>query len=283
MKATLGSLLGKIPRPTPAMAVALLALLIACSGAAFAAIPSLPDGTITACYDQKTGMLRVIDTGQTCTSKEKQLAWKDGINGKVAESDKLDNKDSTEFLTQEKLDAEAANRQAADSTLQGNIDAEAAARTDADNQLRSDLKEADQAPNESGDPVDWSKLKGVPEGFADGEDAVGSSDPNAGLSGYEIVESSSPYDTFGLKGAQTECTSGKEVIGGGGAYSSTADGLQASGDDNIAIQWSRPFTLPGPNGQSGYTVMAGDVSTGESSPRSWRAIAWAICADVTSP
>jgi hypothetical protein len=101
MKAILAGFLGKIPIPTPAMVVALLALLIAASGAAVAAIPS--NGTITACYVKSNGALRVIDTGQTCTSKETQLTWKDGSmllgkNEMAADSDKLDNKDSTEFL-----------------------------------------------------------------------------------------------------------------------------------------------------------------------------------------
>jgi Phage Tail Collar Domain len=80
------------------MVVALLALLIACSGAAFAAIPS-SSGTITTCYDKGNGTLRVIDpdAGQACHSTETQLSWKDGIHGKVAESDKLDGLDSSEF------------------------------------------------------------------------------------------------------------------------------------------------------------------------------------------
>jgi len=90
------------------MGVALLALLIAASGAAVAAIPS--NGTITACRDNKTGVLRIVDTAdmlQVCTGKETRLVWEDGITGKVANSDKLDNKDSTEFL--------GANQKAADS------------------------------------------------------------------------------------------------------------------------------------------------------------------------
>ena len=82
------------------MAVALLALLIACSGAAVAAGSfTASDGTITACRDNRTGVLRVIQSGQSCTaSKETTITWKDGITGKVADSDKLDNKDSTDFV-----------------------------------------------------------------------------------------------------------------------------------------------------------------------------------------
>jgi hypothetical protein len=97
MSTFLGGVLGKVPRPSPAMVVALFALLIAASGAAFAAIPS-SSGTITTCYAQN-GSLRVIDTeaGQTCRSAETQLSWKDGITGKVADSNKLDGMDSSKF------------------------------------------------------------------------------------------------------------------------------------------------------------------------------------------
>jgi hypothetical protein len=98
MKAILGGILGRIPIPSPAMVVALVALLIAASGAAVAAIPS-SDGTINACRDTRTGTLRVINAegGQRCTTKETQLAWKDGITAKVADSEKLDGRDSTDF------------------------------------------------------------------------------------------------------------------------------------------------------------------------------------------
>jgi hypothetical protein len=98
MRATLGGFLGKIPRPSPAMVVALLALLIAASGAAMAAGSfTASDGTITACRDNRSGVLRVIQSNQTCTSKETTITWKDGITGKVADSDLLDGKNSTDF------------------------------------------------------------------------------------------------------------------------------------------------------------------------------------------
>jgi hypothetical protein len=62
-------------------------------------IPS-SDGTITACRNNQSGALRIIDAeaGQTCKASETQLTWKDGIHGKVADSDKLDGLDSTNFL-----------------------------------------------------------------------------------------------------------------------------------------------------------------------------------------
>jgi hypothetical protein len=86
----------------------------------------------------------------------------------------LDGKKAEHFATQNGLDNEVASRTAADTTLQNNINAETRARGNADNQIRSDLKDPGTI-NQPINPVDWTKLKGVPAGFADGEDAVGSS------------------------------------------------------------------------------------------------------------
>src|SRR5215218_7591837 len=129
----LGGVLGKVPRLSPAMVVALVALLIAASGAAIADIPSRWDGVITACRDNKTAVLRVIDAegGQTCTSKERELAWRDGFTGQVADSlhadqadnatnaanaDKLDNKDSTDFYAAGSKVADSEKLDGVDST-----------------------------------------------------------------------------------------------------------------------------------------------------------------------
>ena len=69
-------------------------------------IPS-SDGTITACRHNQSGALRIIDAeaGQTCKASETQLTWKDGIHGKVADSDKLDGLDSTNLLPDGDLQA----------------------------------------------------------------------------------------------------------------------------------------------------------------------------------
>ena len=122
------------------MVVALVALLIAASGAAIADIPSLSEGNegiITACRDNRSGVLRVIDAegGQTCSSKETEIAWQDGFTGKVADSELLDGYDSEDFYAagskvadSEKLDGQdstaflGANQKAADSDKLDGVD-----------------------------------------------------------------------------------------------------------------------------------------------------------------
>jgi Collagen triple helix repeat (20 copies) len=63
-------------RVATAVVVAVAALAV--GGIAYATIPAA-DGTISGCYDTKTGALRVYDTGSTkipgCSSKEAALTW----------------------------------------------------------------------------------------------------------------------------------------------------------------------------------------------------------------
>jgi hypothetical protein len=48
-------------RPSPALVVAFLALLVSVSGVAYAAIPA-KDGDVHACYDKKGGAIELVDT-----------------------------------------------------------------------------------------------------------------------------------------------------------------------------------------------------------------------------
>jgi hypothetical protein len=191
MRTILGGFLGKIPRPTPAMVVALLALLIACSGAAVAAIPS-SDGTITACRDNRSGALRVIDAAsQTCTSKETQLTWINGLPGSTvdkaanaANADKLDNKDSTEFL--------GKTEKASDSALFDGKDPSAF--------LGADQKATDA---EKLDGLDSTQL---PHGFYQVEETFTRASPANGFAAGVVL-----------------CDEGDKVVGGGyGALDSTS-------------------------------------------------------------
>lgn len=51
----------RLHRPSPALAVAFLALIVALSGVAFAAVPAR-DGDVHFCYAKRTGALEVVDT-----------------------------------------------------------------------------------------------------------------------------------------------------------------------------------------------------------------------------
>jgi hypothetical protein len=66
-------------RPSPAVAAAAIALLVAVSGVAVASIPD-GGGVVHACSQKKGGGLRVIDTAKRgfagkCRSTEKALSW----------------------------------------------------------------------------------------------------------------------------------------------------------------------------------------------------------------
>jgi hypothetical protein len=61
-------------RPSPAMVVAVAALLVAVGGVAFAAIPD-SQGVIHACYQKTTGALRVVDSAGNCRRSETPIEW----------------------------------------------------------------------------------------------------------------------------------------------------------------------------------------------------------------
>lgn len=74
MSVTLSSLRG-LPRRTAVIGGAAATSLVLIAAAAVAAIPSA-EGTISACYDLKLGIVRVIDAPtQKCTKFEKAISW----------------------------------------------------------------------------------------------------------------------------------------------------------------------------------------------------------------
>ncbi len=64
----------RIGRPSPALVVAIVALIVAIAGVGVAAIPSRT-GVITGCFNSKSGVLRVIDEKKKCRKGEKRIAW----------------------------------------------------------------------------------------------------------------------------------------------------------------------------------------------------------------
>src|SRR3954471_21443786 len=68
----------RVPRPSPAMIVAIAALVLAAGGFAVAAIPSA-DGTIHGCYKKDGGALRVVKGAGGCKAGERALSWNRGV------------------------------------------------------------------------------------------------------------------------------------------------------------------------------------------------------------
>jgi hypothetical protein len=77
--------------------ITVIALVIT-SGIAYAAFPT-GGGNLRACANNSTGVLRLLNTGQTCTAKETaiRIASADGT-GRVADAQMLDGKDSAAFV-----------------------------------------------------------------------------------------------------------------------------------------------------------------------------------------
>lgn len=81
---------------SPALIVAVIALVIALGGVATGAMLA-SDGSISACQDTRNGSLRVVDSGQQCRPNETPLTIASMADGKVANSDQLDGRDSTAY------------------------------------------------------------------------------------------------------------------------------------------------------------------------------------------
>jgi len=67
-------LITRLSRLSPGTAVAVVAIVVAVGGIAYASIPA-GDGTITACYGRSNGDLRIVDTSQACRPNEQSISW----------------------------------------------------------------------------------------------------------------------------------------------------------------------------------------------------------------
>jgi hypothetical protein len=68
-------------RPSPALIVSFLALAVATSGFAMAAIPD-STGVFHACYKKKKGTLRLVSSSRKCRKSERAVSWNQkGLTG----------------------------------------------------------------------------------------------------------------------------------------------------------------------------------------------------------
>lgn len=120
--------------------------------------------------------------------------------------------------------------------------------------------------NDPGNPVDWTKLKGVPSDFADGVDDVGGGGggaPPSGLHNVTIVTQASGSAAVDTRGETALCPVGDTIVGGG------AD-LVGPGYRSVALDRSTP-TAPG----DGWV---GGAHEHTPTADNWELIVFAICA-----
>jgi len=73
----------RIPRPSPAMVVALTGVALGLGGVAFATIPD-SGGMIHGCYNKTNGNLRLVDSESQCRSNERAISWNQQPSGSTS-------------------------------------------------------------------------------------------------------------------------------------------------------------------------------------------------------
>jgi hypothetical protein len=95
-------------KPSPALVVAVVAVVAAAGGFAVAAVPD-GQGRITACYAKKSGKLRVLVRGTRCRPPEKRLRWSQTGPQGPAGVDGAAGSPASSMLTANTLNAAPAN------------------------------------------------------------------------------------------------------------------------------------------------------------------------------
>lgn len=267
----------RIQRPSPGTALGLLALIVATSGVAVAAIPGA-DRTVTGCIS-RGGELRVIDgeSGDTCPGSHTtvKLAVTDAA-GKVSNSDLLDGKDSTDFLGATAKAADADLLDGKDSTAFLGVTAKAADANLLDGKDSSDFlgataKAADADLLDGKDSSDFlgATAKAVDANLLDGMNST------AFLQSDLIVRSSDTSLASGFSANNTTGCAGGELALGGGVQLITSSGIPLFAASSPVL-FSRPQVVPTSSGVPSPRGWEAAMSNGTSSAQTMRI--WVICA-----
>lgn len=171
-----------------------------------------------ACYVPDVGavyMIKIAGLPEACLAESHvEVSWSDGGapgDGSITSAMLAD-----AAVTAAKLDAGAVG------DAQLSFDPATQAELDA---VTAGLGETGTV-NEDGNPVDWTRLKGVPEGFEDGVDNTGGAADDLACDGCVATEeledgSITEADLAFVPGDITEVTAGDGLIGGGSAGAAT--------------------------------------------------------------
>lgn len=97
------------------------------------------------------------------------------------------------------------------------------------------------------------------------------------VSGYNLVNVSSAFNSSSIKSESAYCPSGQKVLGGGAFVSTSETGFAEGTLSNIALVSNSPYPV-GPPARAWY-ASAGDM---DSIDQDWRLIVYAICAETAA-
>src|SRR5688572_26176001 len=135
--------------------------------------------------------------------------------------------------------------------LAGNGMATTASRSDHDHDLRyfteTELNTGDGTVNQAGDPIDWTRIKGIPAGFADGVDdggAGGSYTAGSGLLLTTTVFSADFTTSGGDAGTDTKVARGNHLHDGRYYTESELNGAGTINTGSNPVDWTKLKNVP---------------------------------------
>lgn len=227
--------------------------LLAASGTALAAIPSA-NGVITACYLPRVGILRVVDVeqGQSCRKQEQTLTWNlAGLPG--PKGDKGDPGPQGEPGSQGLPGPQGLQGEPGPQGIQG-------------------LPGAPGPQGLQGEPGPQG-LQGLP-GAPGPQGLQGEPGPQgpAGVSGYEVIQLETAFNSETTKVLNVPCPAGKRALGGGAEVLPVVVG----GDLRVApVVITR--SVPVPPSYNAWFATATEITPYSGN---WSMIVFVICGNV---